>query len=127
RALNAFSQMFGKNTDPNSSFLFWSILGIEALLAEGNNNILNQIKSKCILLFGEPKEFKKKINHLYDYRSRFVHGDINIPPKFFFIDEKFELEYWEYLNFSISILIALIRKLIRDDKTEFNFEYIYCG
>jgi len=127
RAINALSQMFGKITEPNSSFLFWSVLGIESLLAEGTNNISNQIKSKSILLFGEPKEFKKKINQLYNYRSRFVHGDIDFPPKFFYYDEKFEQEYWEYLNFSISLLIALIRKLIREDKTEFKFKYKYCG
>lgn len=125
RAINAFSQMFGKNDDPSSSFLFWSLLGIEALLAEGNSEVTNQIKTKCILLFGEPTEFKKKINQLYNYRSRFVHGDIDFPPKFYYNDEEFENEYWDYLFFSISILIALIRKLIKEDKTEFRFEYKY--
>jgi hypothetical protein len=127
RAINAFSQMFGRNDDPDSSFLFWCVLGIEALLAEGNSEISNQIKTKCILLLGEPTEFKKKITQLYNYRSRFVHGDIDFPPKLFYYDEDFENEYWDYLHFSISILIALIRKLITEDKTEFRFEYKYCN
>lgn len=127
RAINAFTQMFGDMSESDSSYLFWSVLGIESLLAEETINISSQIRTKSILLFGEPKEFKKKINQLYNYRSRFVHGDINIPPKFFYDNEEFESEYWDYLNFSISILIALIRKLIRDDKTEFEFKYKYCG
>jgi hypothetical protein len=127
RAVNAFSQMFGNLNEANSSFLFWSVLGIESLLAEGNNNVLNQIKAKCTLLFGEPTEFKKKINQLYNYRSRFIHGDIDLPPKFFYYNDKFETEYWSHLYFSVSILLALIRKLIIEDKTEFKFEYKYCS
>lgn len=127
RAINAFSQMFGKNDEPDSSFLFWCVLGIEALLAEGTTDITNQIKTKCILLLGEPTEFKKKLTQLYNYRSRFVHGDIDFPPKLFYHDEEFENEYWDYLHFSISILIALIRKLITENKTEFRFEYKYCS
>ena len=68
RAINAFSQMFGTLEEKNSSFLFWSVLGIEALLAEGNSNISNQIRTKCILLLGEPSEFKKKLGQLYNFR-----------------------------------------------------------
>jgi hypothetical protein len=127
RAINALSQMFGSLLEPDSSYLFWSVLGIESLLAEGINNISDQIKTKSILLFREPKEFTKKIKQLYNYRSRFVHGDMNIPPKFFYYHEEFEAEYGDYLSFSISILLALIRQLIREDKSEFKFEYKYCG
>ena len=127
RAINALTQTFGKISESTSPHLFWVMLGIEALLAEGNNNVTNQIRTKCIVLFGEPKEFKKKLNQLYDYRSRFVHGDIDIPPKLFYEDDQdFSKEYQQQLDFGMSILIALIRKLICENKTEFKFEYIYC-
>ena len=124
RAINAFSYVFSKIFEKDTSNLFWTMLGIETLLAEGSNNIISQIKIKSTLILGEPQEYKKKLNKLYDYRSRFVHGDIDFPAKFSSDYEMFESEYWDYLYFSTSILLALIRELIVQGKSEFKFEYI---
>lgn len=127
RAINAFSHLFGDLSEKDSSFLFWSVLGIESILARGTKDISHQIKQKANLLLGEPNEFKKKITKLYEYRSRLIHGDFNFPPKYSSDFDNFEEEYWDYLAFSNSILIALIRKLINENKVEFEFEYKYCG
>ncbi|MBX2920691.1 MAG: hypothetical protein KF746_00765 [Chitinophagaceae bacterium] len=123
RAINAFSYSFSELGEKDTSDLFWTMIGIESLLAEGANNIISQIKTKASLVLGEPKEFKKRLEKLYNYRSRFVHGDINFPPKFSSDFNGFEKEYWDYAKFSLSILTALIKKLIAENKTEFKFEY----
>ena len=123
RAINAFSYQFSKLTEQDTSILFWTMLGIEALLAEGTNNIINQIKVKSTLILGQPTDYKKKLDKLYNYRSRFVHGDIDFPAKFSSDYENFEQEYFDYLHFATSILIALIRDLISSKKNEFQFEY----
>lgn len=123
RAVNAFSYLFSKLHEKDSSNLFWVMVGIEALLAEGSSNILNQIKTKSSLILGHPVEYKKKLDKLYDYRSRLVHGDFDFPAKFSSDYDTFEEEYWDYLSFATSILIALIRELIRTGKNEFLFEY----
>lgn len=130
RAINSFSHLFGDLSEKDSSFLFWSVLGIESILARGTKDISHQIKQKTNLLLGEPNEFKKKISKLYEYRSRLIHGDYNFPPKYgydFDHSSNFEDEYWDYLAFSNSILIALIRKMINENKVEFEFEYKYCN
>ena len=123
RAINSFSYQFSKILEKDTSILFWTMLGIEALLAEGNTNTINQIKVKTSLILGEPKEFKKRLDKLYNYRSRFVHGDIDFPAKFSSDYDNFESEYYEYLQFATSILLSLIRTLIIQNKSEFNFEY----
>lgn len=123
RAMNAFSHSFSALHEKDTSVLFWAMLGIEALLAEGSNNIINQIKVKASIILGEPKQFKNKLDKLYNYRSRFVHGDINFPAKFSSNYDNFKGEYWDYLSFANSILIALIRHLIEQKKDKFTFEY----
>lgn len=123
RAVNAFSYSFSNLSEKDTSQLFWTMIGIEGLLAEGSSNIISQIKTKTAILFEEPKEFKKKLEKLYNYRSRLVHGDLNFPPKYSSDFDGFELEYWDHSKFALSILIALIKELIIEDKTEFKFEY----
>ncbi|MFC0878444.1 hypothetical protein ACE01N_17755 [Saccharicrinis sp. FJH2] len=122
KAINAFSQLIGDIKFNNTSDLFWVMLGIESLLAEGNQGITKQIKDKSILILGEPKEYKKKLQKLYDYRSRLVHGDIDIFPSYYSDFDSFDKEYNDYLDFAISILIALIRELIFKQADEFIFE-----
>ncbi|WP_162427666.1 HEPN domain-containing protein [Pontibacter pudoricolor] len=123
RAINAFSYQFSALHEHDTSILFWTVLGIEALLAEGNTNIMNQIKIKSSIILGQPLDYKKKLDKLYNYRSRFVHGEINFPPKFSDDYDNFEIEYWDYLHFATSILISLIRYLISENKVEYRFEY----
>jgi hypothetical protein len=122
RAINAFSQLFGNLKSKNSADLFWIMLGIESLLAEGSQSISYQIKEKSIIILGKPTEYTKKLGKLYDYRSRLIHGDIDIFPKFYTDYESFDIEYGDYLDFAVSILIALIRELIEKQKSEFEFE-----
>jgi Apea-like HEPN len=123
RAINSLSYQFSNLSEKDTSILFWTMVGIEALLADGSANIITQIKTKTSIILGEPKEYKKKLDKLYNYRSRFVHGDINFPAKFSSDYDSFEDEYYNYLHFSTSILIALIRTLIVQNKSEFVFEY----
>lgn len=123
RAINAFSYQFSNLHEKDTSKLFWTMVGIEALLAEGVNNVMGQIKSKSSIILGQPVEYKKKLDKLYNYRSRFVHGDIDFPAKFSSDYDNFESEYWDYLHFANSILLALIRTLVVMKKDAFEFEY----
>lgn len=123
RAINAFSYTFSSHKESETSHLFWIMVGIEALLAEGSNSISDQIRVKSSLILGEPIEYKKKIKQLYNFRSRLIHGDLDFPAKFSHDFNNFEEEYWDYMWFANSILLALIRKLIEKSANEFKFEY----
>lgn len=75
RALHAYSYLFKQkefSSDPEK--ILWSMLGIEALYANDSVEIVRQIKENM------PKEVghvfsRKKIDKLYNYRSRFMHGN----------------------------------------------------
>jgi hypothetical protein len=123
RAINAFSQLFGGLHNNHSADLFWIMLGIEALLVEGNQNITSQFKEKSIIIFGKPLEYSKKLTKLYEYRSKLVHGSFDIYPIFYSDYDAFDKEYYDYLEFATSILIALIRELIAKQSAYFEFEF----
>lgn len=125
RAVNAFSHNFCNLADKSSDILFWNMVGIESLLAKGNKDIQSQIREKSSLILGEPVEFKKKLNKLYEFRSKFIHGELNFPLKFSSDEKLFEEEYWDYTSFSASILLSLIRHLVTHKKYQFDFEYTY--
>lgn len=122
RAINAFSNLYGGLKKERSADLFWVMLGIESLLVEGNQNITSQFKDKSIIILGKPNEYKRKLTKLYEYRSKLIHGSFNIYPKYYSNYHDFDDEYSEYLDFAVSILIALMRKLIKKQKSQFEFE-----
>ena len=91
KAVYCFSYFFGgiNNTEEH---LVYSMMGIEAIYTKENYGLADQIDLKCQLLLGKLSEFKKTIKKLYDFRSRFFHGDLDIVPKHF----KFEDDFQEY-------------------------------
>jgi len=130
RALNAFSYLFHENfSEDNASDLFYSVLGIEALFVSGHDNIQKQVDLKTQILFGERTNFKKRFNELYDFRSRYIHGQLNIVNRFFLdgmndqIFNKHIEPLYNNTQFAILILVASIQKHIELNKIELEFEY----
>jgi hypothetical protein len=124
RAVMAYSHLFNYSLgETDSAFLFWCMLGIESLYAVGSNNILNQIHTKVYLILGEPAQFQKKLKRLYEYRSRLVHGDLNLSAKFHMDFSEPSFEYNDYVGFSASILITSIKRLIGKNLSTYEFQY----
>lgn len=132
RALNAFSYLFHEDihNDANSiGDLFHALVGIEAIYVVGTNNIQDQVNHKSQVLLGPRRDFKKVFNELYDYRSRYVHGQLNFINKFW-SDNLHDIAVEQFLNtydhsaFAISILVSSLQKHIELNKNEFVFELI---
>ena len=69
------------------------------------------------------------MTQLYDYRSRYIHGQLNFINKYFTDDKQDKaidqmLNTYEKSAFAIAILVASIQKHIEYDKEEFEFELI---
>lgn len=123
RAMNAFSYQF--NAD-NYEDLFYCLLGVEALYnTSSSDGIMEQIRVKTSILFGEPEEYKKRISQMYQIRSAFVHGSLNFPDKFYLYDaapqyeEFYHKKYKEALITAQCILVASLRLLIKHQATGF--------
>ena len=78
RAISASSYLIKQQAyDVSPVDLVWALLAIEALSATGNEGLKNQLMTKSELLLGKRFAYKKRFQRIYDFRSRFVHGDID--------------------------------------------------
>jgi len=128
RALNAFTYLF-KHEPGNMAFdLFWSLIGVEALYCSSKDSISEQIYEKVQLVLGPVTESKKKIKGMYNFRSRLVHGDLDIPPNNFDYEdtdeEKFQTEMFEATIMAVAILTTTLQEIIIKNETDLKFKYV---
>ncbi len=127
RALNAFTHLFKENSLGITFDLFWSLIGIEALFCKGKEGLSNQIFNKTQVLLGEISDYKKKLTKMYEFRSRLIHGDLEIPPNHYEFEDENEEEYQENLYqaafLAVAILTATFQKMVELDKNEIDFKY----
>ena len=127
RALNAFSHLIHKDYGESYAEILWIMIGLEALYCQGNSNLLGQLNTKTAIFLGERMSFKKEFNKMYDYRSRFVHGDLNFQNQFMYddasevVDRHFQ-EYWSVR--ALATFIATIQRLIKEKWKSISFEYV---
>jgi hypothetical protein len=133
RALNAFSYLFHDNLHDNTaSDLFFAIAGLEALFVEGDLAIQKQVDIKTQLILGSRTEFKRLFNDLYNFRSKFIHGQLDIPNRFHFEDDDEKVidhnsDSYQYSTLAIMILIASIQQHLIQGKDEMEFELVLKG
>ena len=79
RAIAAFCNLFSyERVYGYPTYFVWAMLGLESLYAEGNQNALSQLKGKIGLVLDLDAAETKRIGDLYNFRSRFFHGDIGL-------------------------------------------------
>lgn len=121
RALHALSYESVANED---MFVFYVLLGIEAIYNAGSNveeSISSQLKRKLQAIVGEvPSSAIKELSLMYKRRSALVHGGANIF-KCWESEDYSEKEYdtivsgRDYMITATGILIATIQKFIKED------------
>jgi hypothetical protein len=93
----------------------WIIAALEALFAESTQEVRSKIIRRTISLCPEIEIFasKKEIGRLYDFRSRFLHGDISIPNQFSSDSEGtwYGHEFSRVFDISSAILIRSLQRL----------------
>jgi Apea-like HEPN len=78
RALDAFAHLFASPRADEATMLLWSLVGIEAIYVRGRQGLLEQVRDKGQIHLGKQEAYRKKISRMYDFRSRFVHGDLMV-------------------------------------------------
>lgn len=115
RALSSFTHIFQSD---NYDDLFYSLIGIEAIYTKGKQGILEQLREKSTLLFGEPENYKNSLSKMYDIRSRFIHGNLNFPSKYYIydgikqFDEFMSKEYEQCLEIAEALLVGTIQQFV---------------
>lgn len=118
-----------ENSFSPSSFI-WITHSLEALYDTPRNGIIENLKNRIFLFLDEPsshsKKLRKKIGDLYDFRSDFVHGTMEIARMPFFENLDKELEDYmirvnDLSGFGIMLLLATIQKMVSNDAKELVF------
>lgn len=127
-ALNAYTYLL-HDSNIVAYNLLWAMIGVEAIYCSSRSEVADQISKKAQVFLGENPNLPKILKNLYDYRSRFVHGDLHIPSLYFRTHdgdkhlEKYEEDLEKYVNLAIVVLLATFQEMVTRDIREINFEY----
>jgi hypothetical protein len=129
RALAALSHLTATSLNTTSSIdLVWILLGLEALYSKGNIGLKEQLLGKSEALLGKRTENKKAFGSVYDFRSRLLHGDVDLPLRFTEFDgakkyEDFHTELARNEDLALAVLIATLQWMMANNTTSLKFEY----
>lgn len=130
RAILGMLQSCNQADDIYPTTLIWLAQALEALFDTPEAGISSTLRERAFLVLGEPSEnrnkIKKAINAFYEYRSRYVHGELSIPnPMLMRLSDesldKFQDELLRHIEFAMLLLIASIQELIIRDGDKFEF------
>lgn len=106
------------------SDFIWLTHSLEALYDTPREGILNSLKQRLFLFLGTPNshnnEIKKKITSLYDLRSKFVHGTMEVvrEPSNEILDSSLN-QYMEEMNlmndFGMMLIVSTMQKMIDEN------------
>jgi len=129
RALAAVSHLTTPDLRSTSSIdLVWILLGLEALYSKGNVGLKEQLLGKTEALLGPRTENKKAFGVVYDFRSRLLHGDVDLPLRFTQFDavqkyEDFHAELSRNEHLALAVLLSTLQWMVSCNVTDLAFEY----
>jgi hypothetical protein len=129
RALGALSYIAPEHYQSESSLnLAWALLGLEALYCTGNVGLREQLIAKTELVLGPRPENKKAFGAMYDFRSRLLHGDMDLPLRYSGLDavpgfERHFEDLGDYEGIGLSALVATIQVMIKNQWSSLSFRY----
>lgn len=129
RALAAVSHLTSPDLRETSSIgLVWILLGLEALYSRGNIGLKEQLLGKSEALLGPRTENKRAFGNVYDFRSRLLHGDVDLPLRFteFNAVQKYQDYNHDLLrneDLALAVLLATLQWMVEANTVELNFEY----
>src|ERR1700761_1047229 len=133
RAWAALSHVTTDSLFSSSSIdLVWALVGLEALYAKGNVGLKEQLVAKTEVILGPRQRNKKDFGAIYDYRSRLLHGDLDLPLRYTPYDaafgyQKFDDELARHEALALAVLIATLQLMASRSWTELEFNYVVSG
>jgi hypothetical protein len=129
RAVGAISYMIApRYADDDTLAVVWALLGLEALYGDSNVGMRAQLLKKSEAFLGKRLTQTKQYGAMYDFRSRLIHGDVDLPfrhnpydatPDF----EKFRNELSNTESLAVALLIASLQTMCQRNLFELNFSY----
>ncbi|MDP9414416.1 MAG: hypothetical protein M3Q08_10085 [Pseudomonadota bacterium] len=114
RALNLFSHAHHLHHQLSTLHdMAWIVAAVETLLAESAVEIRARIARRFALICPDvaQKFSRKRLLAAYDFRSRFLHGDINVPNHFAFGPSNYRKEFAAAEEMLVLILVKVLQTL----------------
>jgi hypothetical protein len=127
RAVSALSFLMRPDLELSPSDLVWALLGLEALYCSGAQGKQSQLIEKSSLLLGPNTTNASKFREMYEYRSRFLHGNFDFPRAYIDMNDdaagEFRGDAYECWSLASCLLIATLQEMVNRDLNELNFRY----
>jgi len=131
RALNAYTQLFHTSfsIETTVSDFFWSMIALEAIYTDSHTGVNQALFDKIFLVLGKPTNFHKQIKEIYNYRSRLLHGQLEIPGKFSYDNDDEDIDRHLKLvdseDSSVCLIVATLQYLVMNNIKEIEFSRKY--
>lgn len=128
KAFASYTHILKHSSIDTFEMLFWAMQGLEGFYCNGKGELRNQLKEKTKLLLGPWSDKKNIVGHLYDLRSKFVHGDFPVVrwKNEYEQNNNFKKEYsslYDGTTFSLQVLIATIQTCIEENIIDIDYSY----
>lgn len=128
RVMAAFTHIVGLTQYREGEVLFRAMQGLEAFYSEGSGDLRKQLAEKVALWLGRWKSSRNIVGHLYDLRSKFVHGSSpldywNNHDEPLEEDEPRLLELSAASSFAVRLLVATIQQCVCVGVADVNWKY----
>jgi len=128
RTVAAFTQMVRIGPYKEGELLFRAMQSLEAFYCDGTGDLRKQLAEKSSLWLGPWIEKRNIVGHLYDMRSKFVHGSAKLQ---YWTDssDPWEEDEKHMRSFSISVVqaarlvVATLQKCITDEAHTIEWSY----
>ena len=132
RAVAALSHLIGHREESVGAMLMWAMIGLEALYVGGREGLSAQLRDKVQVLLGGPENKLKRFKILYDYRSKFIHGALDIPLAYTPYDAvdafmKSEMDTYNAGLTGIALLVATLQKMVIEERDTLEFHWALGG
>jgi hypothetical protein len=128
RCLAAFTQMVHLGPRREGETLFRAMQSLEAFYCDGTGDLRKQLADKAALWVGRWEEPKNIVGHLYDMRSKFVHGGAklrywsdNADP--WEEDEKHMRSFEHAVSLAARLVIATLQRCVTDRIHDIEWSY----
>jgi hypothetical protein len=128
RALAAYTHVIGLTSHRDGEVLFRAMQALEAFYCDGSGDLRKQLSDKSAIWLGPWSDKRNIVGHLYDLRSKFIHGAAKLE---YWIshadaweeDEDHMQELERGVTFAVRLLLATLQKCIKEDAIDVRWRY----
>lgn len=129
RTFAAFTHVVGLGWRYDGETLFRSMQGLESFYCDGIGDLRRQLSQKSQIWLGANSEKLNIVGHLYDLRSKFIHGaakmqywhDVSDPWE----EDKKTMEHFSGgIEFAIKLLLSTLQRCVLESVKDVNWNYV---